>query len=70
MLLLLHHRLNIGDKDHDYEEHSMVRLVEVFAIDTLNDDSNITVALELCMAERLFTQEVEMGNVKTHSNIK
>lgn len=47
----------------------MVKSVEVFVRQILNEDSEITGNLELVLTAWVITQEVEMGNVRKYSNL-
>lgn len=47
----------------------MVKWVEVFVRQILNDDSDITGIPELVQAERFFNPEVESVNLKKYRNI-
>lgn len=68
MLLPEHRRCIIGNNEPDHGAQAIVQLLEVFVLQMLNDNSDITGAPDLVNAKRLFTQEVERVKVNNYRN--
>lgn len=64
VLLPGHNRCIIWNKELDCEAHAKIKLVEVVALQILNDNSDIPGTPEFVQEEWLFSQEVEKVNTR------
>lgn len=57
------------NKEPNCNAHSVVKLVEIFARQVLNDYFNVTGTLEIVQPSHLFSEKVERVNAKKYSDV-